>query len=377
VGPDYEPTIEQGIGFYAPEARPVIQAAVQAGIERGEPWDLELPFVTAKQRHLWVRAAGEVEFEDGRAVRLVGAFQDITERKRLEHDVASQAATLRLVTEAIPATVAVIGPDLRYRFANSAFEQACGLARDRIVGRSAREVLGDEEFERREPWIARALAGEPVVFELDYPGREGATHRSINYVPLRLATGEVDGFVVVGQDITAQRREALRLIELTQCDPLTGLLNRAGFEQFLQRHVDLGAGQSLALLYIDLDHFKPVNDQHGHTAGDQVLKLFGQRLAKLVRPSDAVARLGGDEFAVALVGARDVSNARTVADKVLAAAHAPFKLAELTIDIGASVGVAFGVDPATGWAELVGRADAKLLAAKAAGKGRQMGADVR
>lgn len=377
VAPDYEPTVEQGIAFYAPEARPVIQAAVQAGIDRGESWDLELPFVTAKQRQLWVRAAGEAEFEDGRAVRLVGAFQDITERKRLEHDVASQAATLRLVTEAIPATVAVIGSDLRYRFANSAFEQACGLVRDRIVGRSAREVLGDDEFERRKPWIVRALAGEPVVFELDYPSREGVTHRSINYVPLRLATGEIDGFVVVGQDITAQRREALRLIELSQCDPLTGLLNRAGFEQILQRHVDDGAGPSLAVLYIDLDHFKPVNDVHGHAAGDQILKLFGQRLAKLVRPTDAVARLGGDEFALALVGAREASNAQMVADKVLAAAHAPFKLGELTLSIGASVGAAFGVDPARGWADLVERADAKLLAAKGAGKGRHMGTDVR
>jgi len=377
VAPDYQPTIEQGIDFYAPEARPVIQAAVQACIERGEPWDLELPFVTAKRRQLWVRAAGEAEFERGQAVRLIGAFQDITERKQLEHDVASQAATLRLVTEAIPATVAVIGADLLYRFANSAFEQACGLSRNRIVGRSAREVLGDEEFERREPWIVRALAGEPVVFELDYAGREGATHQSINYVPLRLATGEIDGFVVVGQDITAQRREALRLMELSQCDPLTGLLNRTGFEQFLQRHVDAGAGPSLALLYIDLDHFKPVNDEHGHAAGDQILKLFGQRLAKLVRPTDAVARLGGDEFAVALVGAREASNAHKVADKVLAAAQTPFEVAAQVLSIDASVGVAFGVEPARGWADLVERADAQLRAAKASGKGRHAGADVR
>lgn len=375
VGPDYRPNLESAIAFYDVEARAAIQVAVEAGTERGEPWDLELPLVTAAGRSIWVRAVGAAEYEAGKAIRLIGAFQDVTERKHLEHRVAAQTATLSLVTEAIPATVAVVDLEGRYRFVNSAFERACGRTRDQVVGLTAREVLGEHEFERRWPWVQRAFAGESVVFELEYPGRDGTVHVSISYVPLRLSTGEADGFVVVTQDVTQQKREAARLLELSQRDPLTGLLNRAGFEQYMARILIEGGGASLALLYVDLDGFKAVNDRHGHPAGDRVLQVFGERLTKLVRPTDAVARLGGDEFAIALAGIKQRANAKTVADKVLGAAEAPFEVNDIVVGIGASVGVAFNADSSSGWTNLVERADAELLSAKAAGKGQQRGAE--
>ena len=154
---------------------------------------------------------------------------------------------------------------------------------------------------------------------------------------------------------------------------LTGLLNRAGFEDYLERRLKEGNGPGLALLCIDLDHFKAVNDQHGHPAGDQVLQLFAQRMRALVRPTDAVARLGGDEFAIVLPGMNEGVGARAVADKVIKAAHAPFNLGSLQVGIGASVGVAYGVEPNAGWRDLVARADAMLYRAKESGRGRQAG----
>ena len=374
VGPDYRPTLESAIAFYDVEARAAIQDAVKAGTERGEPWDLELPLVTASGRSIWVRAVGAVEYEAGMAIRLIGAFQDVTERKHLERRVAAHAATLSLVAEAIPATVAVVDLEGRYRFVNSAFERASGRTRDHVVGLTAREVLGAHEFERRWPWEQRALAGESVVFELEHAGRDGPVHVSLSYVPLRLGTGDLDGFVVVTQDVTQQKRESARLLELSQRDPLTGLLNRAGFEQYLERNLLEGGGASLALLYIDLDGFKAINDRHGHATGDRVLEAFSKRLTHLVRPTDAVARLGGDEFAIALAGIRQQADAKTVADKILSAARAPFEVNGIVVEIGASVGVALNTDSFSGWAALVDRADTELLRAKAAGKGQQRGA---
>ena len=494
VGADFMPTLDTAIDFYAPEERPRIAAAVQRSMETGENWDLELQLVTATGRRIWVRAVGEVERENDQPVRLVGAFQDITERKQLEQRVADserflrqiadslplriayvdknrrfqfinvthslrfergrdeiigrtrreltsdpvdpavearyqaaltgqaqhfefdepiggqlrrietrlvpdigpdgqvrgffatgiditersaadqalqrQTATLRSVTEAIPATVAVVGSDARYRFVNSAFERWCGAPREQIVGRTVVEVLGEQESQRRWPWVERALAGETGTFGLAYPGPDGTSYLSISYIPLLLDTGAVDGFVAVTQDVTQQKREELRLLDLTQRDPLTGLLNRSGLELQLEHVVQQGGGATLAVLYIDLDHFKPVNDRHGHPAGDRVLKLFAQRLVNLVRPTDAVARLGGDEFVIALLGVRGGADAQGVADKVLAAAHAPFHVGALLLQIGASVGIAHGVEPALGWRELVERADRQLLSAKALGRGR-------
>ena len=302
---------------------------------------------------------------------------DVTERSHAEQalrkltlEAQAQSNVLRLVTEAIPATVVVVGADGRYRFANGAFERYAGLPRERILGHTAVEVLGEQEVARRRPFMMRAFQGESVSFVLDYDRPEGTTWLELTCIPLRLDGQAVDGFVGVAQDITSQRREQDRLTELSQRDALTGLLNRAGFELFLERLTREGQGPSLALMYIDLDRFKPVNDCHGHATGDHLLCAVGQRLTGLVRPTDAVARLGGDEFVVLLSGAGTLANAEIVADKVVAAIAAPFDVDGLLLEIGASVGVAFGVEPGGDRRELIRRADAALYRAKASGRGR-------
>ena len=183
--------------------------------------------------------------------------------------------------------------------------------------------------------------------------------------------GRVDGFVSVSQDITQHRQEAVRLLQLAERDSLTGLSNRAGFEKYLDAAVASGDAASLALLYIDLDHFKPVNDQHGHPVGDELLRLFARRLQRLVRPTDAVARLGGDEFAIVLSGMRERANVEAIADKIVEAAHAPFEVGELRLQIGASIGLAYDASEEGGLQAFIARADAMLYKAKAQGRGRR------
>ena len=285
-----------------------------------------------------------------------------------------QAATLRSITEAIPAIVVVVDAEGRYRFVNSAFERWYGTPRERIIGATLQQVLGPLEYEKTRDWSDRALAGETVHFERRYQHADGIQNLAIDYIPLLLDNGETDGFVGVSQDITQHRQEQGRLRQLAQRDGLTGLLNRAGFEEHLEHLLDAGEGDGLALLYIDLDHFKPVNDQFGHPVGDRVLQDFAKRLRDAVRPTDVSARLGGDEFAVVLKGVRDVGNANKVADKIVAAARAPFEVDGQTLHIGASVGVAFGVQPGSGWRELVSHADTLLYEAKKAGRGQRASA---
>lgn len=339
-----------------------------AGVLRGEEQTFEriVPGPGGVKRH--GLAHYQPDIVDG---VVVGFFVQVTETTRLkeaETEALRQAATVRSMADAIPANVAVFGLDYRYRFINNAFERWSGLQRDRIIGGTLREVLGEEEFERRRPYAQRAFAGEVVTFQLDYPSAGDTTYLSITYIPLRLDTGEIDGLVVVAQDITQQTRKEISLKQLSQRDPLTGLLNRAGFERFLDKQVQGGGGAALAMLYIDLDCFKPINDEHGHAVGDRVLQLFAQRLANVVRATDAVVRLGGDEFAVALSGVSEHALALAVAEKAVAAARAPYQIGELSLTVDASVGVAYGVDPAKGWQDLVERSDARMLAAKAAAK---------
>ncbi|BEU95669.1 PAS domain S-box protein [Acidovorax sp. DW039] len=496
VEPGVVPALQDALDFYEPHARPVIRQAFARAIETGEPWDLELPAVTAKGRRIWLRSAGEAERQGGVTVRLVGAVQDITERVhaerarrmlsdiiestsdfvvqasaegditylnpavrrllglapevpaaqvslsalfspevqklhtdvvvpevvrsgvwtgeihvldaqgrqvpvshmvighrdrqgRLEHlsavmrdisqaeqarlELLRQTGTLRSITEAVPALVAVVGADQRFRFINSAFERWHGHPRDEMLGHTLAQVLGDHAYQRSLPMVQRVLAGETVTFEEDDPLRSPPGCLSVHYLPLRTPSGEVDGFVAMAQDITEHRQEAGRLLALSQRDPLTGLLNRAGLDAYMQRSMAQGGGSHMALLYIDLDHFKPVNDTYGHPVGDELLKLFAQRLRSLVRPRDAVARLGGDEFAVVLEQVRELDHARSVAAKIVEAAQAPFDLQGDPVRVGASVGLAFGVGEAENAHDLIARADAKLYLAKRQGRGQYQG----
>jgi diguanylate cyclase (GGDEF)-like protein/PAS domain S-box-containing protein len=308
--------------------------------------------------------------DNGRIQHFSGILRDVSAQAMAGQEIARQTETLRLVAEAIPATVAVVDTDGRYRFVNTAFERWCGLPRAEILGRKASEVLGEAAFAPRLPWIRRAMRGEEVTFELAQGAPGEQRHTQVTYVPLQLSTGAVEGFVTVSQDITRQKQEEVRLKALAQKDALTGLFNRAGFEEALQGMQDTGL--SLAVLYIDLDRFKPVNDTYGHPVGDEVLRAFGQRLTHLVRPTDYVARIGGDEFAIALSGLPDNEPAQKLAETVLVAARRPFEIGRMVVVVGASVGVAYGEQGQVNWRDVVSRSDQKLLQAKAAGRGRQV-----
>ncbi len=283
--------------------------------------------------------------------------------------LSRQTLTLNAVIESIPAMVAVVDPQLRYRLVNQAYERWLARPRTEIVDHTVQDCMSGREYEDALPFVQRALAGETVTYSLYLPAAQ-TKHVGVTLVPLRLEDGSSTGFICIAQDATAQREEQDRLLLLSERDPLTALLNRAGFERFLTIKVEHGDGYACGLLYIDLDRFKPINDAHGHAVGDEVLREFASRIRTAVRPSDAVARLGGDEFAVVLSGLREPEDAAVVAQKIVELARLPFVVGEQVLLLSASVGVAVNADVEGGWQGLVRRADALLYKAKHAGRAR-------
>lgn len=305
--------------------------------------------------------------------RVHSVGREVSAGRLARREIKRQSDVLRAVTESIPTTVVVIDSGGRYRFVMGALEAYCGLPRAQILGRPAAEVPGADEVARRRPFMQRAFAGPTVEFTLDYTGPEGPTYLVQSCVRLKLE-GMVDGFVGISRDFTRQRRKEQRLTHLAQRDALTGLLNRAGFELEVERQVRHGHARRLGLLYVDLDRFKSVDDGHGHLIGDRELQLFAQRLQQVVRDTDRVARVGGDEFAVLLPCVREPGHMRRVAEKVLLAARASFEIDGQPSAIGASIGVAFGVEEDGSWQDLPACADAIPYRAKQGGRGRQPGA---
>lgn len=184
-------------------------------------------------------------------------------------------------------------------------------------------------------------------------------------------TREADGScVALHQDVTEHRRNHARMVHLARHDALTGLNNRSVLVEELDRHfARAGRGEASALLCIDLDRFKPVNDSLGHAAGDQVLRTAADRLRRLVRPGDAVVRLGGDEFAVLQSGGPQPEASAALARRIVAALAEPIDLDGQAVHIGASVGVAIAPQDGVTPERLLQNADLALYLAKDEGRG--------
>lgn len=184
---------------------------------------------------------------------------------------------------------------------------------------------------------------------------------------------EDGGCVAVHEDVTEKRLSDQRIARLARVDTLTEVANRLGFREALATCFrDMGDGEQLALLWIDLDGFKEVNDTHGHPIGDALLKAFAARLGQCVRRSDHIARLGGDEFAILQAGCRSQTEAEALARRLVMEAGRPFEIKGHRIEIGASIGIALaplhGSDPDV----LLQNADIALYRAKAEGRGRSV-----
>lgn len=352
-----------------PDDRAPLEQALRTLAEQGGSLTVRYRAKHAKGHWVWIEAlARRVQASDG-SHEIVYAGRDISARVRAEQALAASQIRLRAVTDNIPALISHVDSQERYTFTNSLAHSVFETQDSSLIGRTVREVRGEEIYREIGPHIAEALAGQRVTFDGQSVVKGKHYHYQTSYVPDVGEDGVQNGFFAFTYDITQLKDAEQALEQLARFDAMTGLANRRYFDERLAATVARcrRQGAPLALLYLDIDHFKLINDGYGHTAGDEVLKIFASRLKSCVREGDLAARVGGDEFVLLLEGAATAQDAQAVANKLLALMSEPMVVLKESLQVRVSIGLAYS--PQCARAEkLLAAADSALYEAKSAGR---------
>ncbi len=324
----------------------------------------------------WVAlSAFPIRNEKGEIIGFRGVGEDITERVKAEEALRKSEERYRTLLEEMDEAYYEVDLRGNFTFCNDALCRLLGYSREELMGLNYRAYTPKEDWDnvyRAYNSVYRTgttLRWYPMT-QLTKDGRKIFVENSV--LPLRDEKGEIIGFRGLSRDVTERKVLEQRLAEMATHDPLTGLPNRI----LLDDRLNVGLAQAqrngsrLAVMMLDLDWFKRVNDTYGHGVGDELLKLVAQRLANNLRKSDTVGRFGGDEFVLLLPQIGAVDDATRVAQKLLDSFNEPFAINGYKLNITTSIGIAIYPESGDRAEVLLTNADTAMYYAKEEGRAR-------
>ena len=303
----------------------------------------------------------------------IATIEDITERRKLEQERDRNYAFLSQIIDHIPSQITVKDiHDRRYLLVNRVAETQFGFSRDLIIGKTAHDIFpkgaadiitADDE---KTLHSVDGLFMDEHLWEGQGRGRQYITSKRIG---IRDQAGQTSHIINVVDDVTERRRANEKISHLAHYDALTDLPNRVLFREQIERELQNAvAGEQFALLYIDIDEFKGINDSLGHHVGDELLKAVASRIKDCIKPTDLIARLGGDEFAVIQTAARDRDDVVEFVTRVHEAIRQPHQCLGHQLTTDASIGIALAPQDGTDLDQLIKNADLAMYGAKAEGR---------
>jgi diguanylate cyclase (GGDEF)-like protein/PAS domain S-box-containing protein len=298
-------------------------------------------------------------------------FRDVTERVAAEQKLRLHE---RAIEASVNAIVITTGRRNQYSIVhvNPAFERITGYTAQEVIGRNCRFLQGSDT-DQPELAVLRTLLREQKegrVTLRNYHKNGTLFYNELHLSPVRSAKGHVTHYVGVLNDITETKRYQQELEHHVNHDALTGLANRHLLQDRLQQALFRASRRDLrcAVMFLDLDHFKLVNDGLGHHIGDSLLKLVGAELVTILRPEDTVARFGGDEFVLIVSEVQDLSGITEIAERIVSRLSMPMTIGDQEITVSASVGIAMYPEDGHSVEELLKNADAAMYHGKKAGR---------
>jgi diguanylate cyclase (GGDEF)-like protein/PAS domain S-box-containing protein len=293
--------------------------------------------------------------------------------KTTEEALEEAEQRFRTAFEHAPIGMALVGPDGIYMRVNRAFSDITGYPPEELVGRKYHDITHPDDLPADLEYVRRSLAGEIDSYKLEkrYMHSAGnAVWARLNVSLVRDSRGRPLHFIKQIEDISDRKAAEERLLHQALHDPLTNLHNRYMFMDRIT-HALARSGRKrtpVAVLFVDIDHFKDINDRFGHRGGDEMLVAVARKLERAVRPSDSVARLGGDEFAVLCEDMSSERDAVLVAQRLCEILSRPVPFEDRDMSVTASIGIAFaqeGDNPDS----LLKNADAAMYKVKEGGRG--------
>ncbi|MFY9488076.1 MAG: PAS domain S-box protein [Solirubrobacterales bacterium] len=296
--------------------------------------------------------AGPMHNQDGELIGFIGISRDVSEERRAKQETEAAERMFRGAFDEAPHGVAMVGLDGRWMRVNPALVQIFGYIEETLLATNFQELTHPDDLEADLVLMNQLLDGEIKTYQMEKRYRHADGHwiyALLGVALVRDAAGRPLNFISHIIDISDRKHAEQRLDELAHSDALTALPNRLYFMNRLREMGERHARghQRAAVLFIDLNKFKPINDEFGHAIGDMVLCEVAERIRQNARPGDVIARIGGDEFTVLLESADQIQTS-LVAERISNALQLPYNVADHQIEMSASVGIGMvrpGEDP--------------------------------
>jgi len=338
-------------------------------------FDIEYRLAQCQRPWGWVHTKGCVVQRDakGQALLAVGTSLEISPRKQAEAEIREAKERFELIFKFNPDGMVISRlPDGIITDVNDAFCSASGLSKSESIGNTTLGLnLWTHADDRQKMTEQLRTTGVCTKFEAEFSLKDGSIRTGLLSAVITHLHG-VPHIVSTIQDITEKKKFDNQIWHQANFDTLTQLPNRRMFDDRLTQDLKKAhrAGLQLALLFLDLDHFKEVNDTLGHDMGDELLIEAARRITSCVRASDTVARLGGDEFTVILAELEETHIVHRIAENIIHTLTMPYHLGAEVVRVSASIGITLYPDDATELAELTKNADQAMYVAKQAGRNR-------